>query len=161
MFDTILDLPVHVLVVHAVVVLGPLAALTALLYAAWPALRRLLRWPLLVLGAIAAGSVFVATRSGEELERRVLADPALSEAQVERIGAHTDLGEAALLPLVLMFVVIVVCALWALAPGAGLVGAVRIAAAVALGAVAVWALVAVVRAGHSGSSAVWLVTAGG
>ena len=49
-------LPLHPLVVHAVVVLGPLAALTGLAYAFVPRWRWLLRWPTL---ALAVGGVLV------------------------------------------------------------------------------------------------------
>ena len=59
--------PLHPLVVHAVVVLGPLAALTGLAYAVVPRWRWLLRWPLVVLAVVTAASAFLATQSGEAL----------------------------------------------------------------------------------------------
>ena len=60
-------LPLHPLVVHAAVVFAPLAALNALLYAAVPRWRWLLRWPLVVLTLVAVGSALVAAASGESL----------------------------------------------------------------------------------------------
>ena len=56
--------PLHPLVVHAVVVLGPLAALTGLAYAAVPRWRWLLRWPLVVLAVVTAVTAFVAVVAG-------------------------------------------------------------------------------------------------
>ena len=70
-FDTILGLPVHPLVVHAVVVIVPLTALGAVAIALVP------RWSrrfgvLVVLGALAGtGAAFVAERSGKQLAARV------------------------------------------------------------------------------------------
>src|SRR6266540_2932876 len=48
-------LPLHPLVVHTAVIFGPLAALTALAYAALPRWRDRLRWPML--GMVLLGSV--------------------------------------------------------------------------------------------------------
>ena len=67
MFDTIGGLPVHALVVHAVVVLGPLAAVMLVAYTLKASWRRGLRWPTLALAAISAASAAVATSSGESL----------------------------------------------------------------------------------------------
>ncbi len=81
MFDLVDGLPVHPLVVHAVVVLLPLAALGTVLVALRPVWRvRLGPWVLL-LAALATASVPVATASGEALAERV-GDP----------GEHADLG---------------------------------------------------------------------
>src|SRR3954447_23494242 len=52
--ETVRGLPLHPLVVHAVVVLVPLAALGALVCAAWPAVRR-------YFGALVLGGALVAT----------------------------------------------------------------------------------------------------
>jgi hypothetical protein len=71
MFETVSGLPLHPLVVHAVVVIGPLSALGAVAYALVPRWRSWLRW-LVFLGALAtAGAAFVARQSGEFLESRV------------------------------------------------------------------------------------------
>ena len=84
--DVVLDLvngiPVHPLVVHAVVVLLPLAILGTIAVAVRPAWAVTYGW--LVVSAAAVSTVLcpVATSSGEELEKRV-GDP----------GAHAALGE--------------------------------------------------------------------
>ncbi len=82
MFDLINGLPIHPLVVHAVVVLLPLAVLGAISIAVRPAWR--LRFGPLVIADAAIATVLcpVATSSGESLEARV-GDP----------GQHAALGE--------------------------------------------------------------------
>jgi uncharacterized membrane protein len=81
-FDVINGLPVHPLVVHAVVVLLPLAALGTIAIAVRPAWRA--RYGPLVVGAAVISAVLcpVATSSGESLERHV-GSP----------GDHAELGD--------------------------------------------------------------------
>jgi type III secretory pathway component EscS len=74
-----------VLVVHAVVVLIPLAVLCAVVIAVWPAARHRYRWPVLGLTALATIFVPVATASGDGLEH------SLPESAL--ISAHTQLGD--------------------------------------------------------------------
>ena len=68
MFDSIGNMPLHPLVVHAVVVGAPLAALLGFLFVV-PRFRAWSRWPLAIVavGAFAAG--LVAKESGEGLQR--------------------------------------------------------------------------------------------
>ena len=61
-------LPLHALVVHAAVVFGPLSALAGVLYAVVPRWRDALRWPLVVVVAVALGAIWVAFLSGEQVE---------------------------------------------------------------------------------------------
>ncbi|MCY7396435.1 MAG: hypothetical protein LH468_09850 [Nocardioides sp.] len=61
-------LPLHALVVHAAVVLGPLAALAGVLYAAVPRVRDRFRWPLVALAAVALVSIWVSYLSGEQVQ---------------------------------------------------------------------------------------------
>jgi hypothetical protein len=81
-FDLINGLPVHALVVHAVVVLLPLACLGTLAIALRPAWRE--RYGALVVACAAAATALipVATSSGEALEHRV-GNP----------GEHAELGD--------------------------------------------------------------------
>ena len=60
-------LPLHALVVHAAVVLSPLAAVLALAYVVLPRWREWLRWPVVALAVPAAVAVWVAHLSGERL----------------------------------------------------------------------------------------------
>jgi multidrug transporter EmrE-like cation transporter len=58
-------LPLHILVIHAAVVFGPLAALCAIAYVVVPRYRDLLRWPTLVLTVIAVGAIWAAYLTGQ------------------------------------------------------------------------------------------------
>ncbi|WAC53948.1 DUF2231 domain-containing protein [Gordonia sp. SL306] len=83
--NTVNGLPAHPLLVHAVVVLVPLASLMAVLAVLWPAARRRLEFlvPLAALAALIA--VPLATSAGEALEARV--------PHTEAVEHHTQLGE--------------------------------------------------------------------
>ena len=153
MFDTVLGLPVHALVVHAVVVLVPLAALGVAAIALVPRWRE--RYGVLVLLITTAGLVMVpvATLSGSELRDRLDAGGVVKD-QIER---HADLGALVIWPTL---------ALWLLAVAlvvltrrgrtdrvvTGVVVLAVLAAAASAGAV--------VRVGHLGSIAVWSCTIG-
>lgn len=85
---TLNGLPAHILLVHAVVVLLPLAALLLVLSAVWPAARAKLAGPNAILSVVVLALVPVTTDAGEWLERRLPSTPL--------IRAHTDLGDTAL-----------------------------------------------------------------
>lgn len=173
---TIANLPAHPLVVHAVVVLLPLAALGGLLMAALPSLRRRFGVAVLLLAAAGVGSVPVATRTGSELKSVLPPNNPLIEA-------HEQRGEE-LLPYALAFGIAVVLLVIAgrladrersttqaatvstvstvsNSEGTGATAAPRTWRRVALVAAALVAFTAVavtvqvVRTGHSGSTAVW------
>lgn len=153
MFDTINGSPVHPLVVHAIVVLLPLAAVGTI------AIVLVRRWrvtygPLVVGGALLSTVLIpMATASGEALEERV-GDP----------GRHAELGEQ-LLWFSLPLLVLVAALVWiewraSRVSDVGLGTAARsrtwtnvIAALSVVAAVAV--SVQVVRVGDSGAKAVW------
>jgi uncharacterized membrane protein len=84
-------LPVHVLLVHAVVVLVPLAVLSTVLIALWPAARRRHGWLAVAVTTVATLAIPLTTSSGEGLEAHLPRDPL--------IAAHTHLGDE-LLPFV-------------------------------------------------------------
>lgn len=143
MFDLINGLPVHPLVVHAVVVLLPLAILGTLAIVARPAWRQHYG-PLVVFVALGATILIpVATSSGEALEKHV-GDP----------GQHARLGDQLIwfaLPLLLM----VACLVWAdrrlqvrRTTALRLLAAGAVVAALATG-------VQVYRVGDSGARAAW------
>jgi len=155
-FDYIFGLPMHALVVHAVVVLVPLSVLSAMAYAVRPAWRRLLRWPTAA-GAVVSGiSAFVAAESGEALQRRVLAvRAATTDSQL--LGQHVQWGDRAKVACA-VFMVVTLLALWFARPPEeeaprGHVTDVVASTAVVVAAVA--SLVTVVLAGHAGSAVVW------
>jgi uncharacterized membrane protein len=78
-------LPLHPLVVHAVVVLVPMALLGALLVAVWPAGRPRWAWPVVVLTTAAVVAIPFATSTGEGLEHNLPRTPA--------IATHAELGD--------------------------------------------------------------------
>lgn len=81
-------LPLHVLFIHFVVIVVPLAALLTVLVAAWPASRRRIGIvaPLVALAALI--SIPITVEAGEWLEDRVAQTPLLEE--------HAELGETLL-----------------------------------------------------------------
>ena len=97
--------PLHPLVVHAAVILGPATALTAIAYAVLPGWRWLIRWPMVALAAATVGAVFLAKVAGQELlEQRA---SQLSRLDVAQIAVHQERGNV-LLWVALGFLVIAV-----------------------------------------------------
>jgi Predicted membrane protein (DUF2231) len=72
---TIAGIPAHPLVVHAVVVLLPLAAVGTLVVAARPVWRRQLGIWVLLLAFAGVAAVPVATQTGEQLQRALGSNP--------------------------------------------------------------------------------------
>lgn len=148
MFDLVNGLPVHPLVVHAVVVLLPLAVLGTVAIVAKPRWR--VTYGPLVVGITALGTVLlpVATSSGEALEKHV-GDP----------GKHAELGDQ-LIFFAIPLLVISLALVWLerrkgagkppVGPGAlpTVVAGLAVVAALATG-------VQVVRVGDSGAQAAW------
>jgi predicted membrane protein DUF2231 len=85
---TVNGLPAHILLVHAIVVLLPLAALLLVLTAVWPAMRRRLAGPNVILSVIVVALVPVTTSAGEWLEHRI--------AETPLVRTHTELGDTAI-----------------------------------------------------------------
>jgi uncharacterized membrane protein len=152
MFDLINGIPVHPLVVHAVVVLLPLAIVGTIAIVLRPEWRA--RYGVLVVAAAAAATALipVATSSGEALEKHV-GDP----------GKHAALGDQLIwfaLPLLVLVAALVYLdrrrgsATDADVPSRSGSGAMR-----AIGVLAVVAAVAagvqVYRVGDSGARAAW------
>lgn len=142
MFDTINGLPVHVLIVHVVVVLLPLSAIGAIIVACIPRWSR--RFGVLVwIGAlISLVAAFVAQESGEQLAQRV-------GVPMQHMDAGMQVKFYAAGLLVVTFI------LWLLdrkaqkrSPIAAIVAVLCVIAALA----AIWGTF---RAGDSGSQAVW------
>jgi uncharacterized membrane protein len=146
--------PLHPLVVHAVVVLGPLAALTGLAYAVVPKWRWLLRWPLVVLAVVTAVAALLAVAAGEDL---LAARPELAPLVEE----HAERGEW-LRSVAVIYAVVSMLAAWALGGTSALASGkgaretrFGIPVAAVLVVTAVGLLVLLFLAGDSGSRAVW------
>lgn len=137
-------LPLHPLVVHAAVVLGPLAALTALASLV-PRWRDLLRWPMAVLAVVATGAIVLAYFSGGDF---LDSKPELRTSP--QVQDHEELGEQ-LLWISLAFGAVAVVAGWLRTR----TGPVRVVLDVLLAVAAVVLLVWVFRTGEAGARAVW------
>jgi hypothetical protein len=75
------------LYIHAAVVLVPILALLAVLYAVWPASRRHIRWTLVAFAVATPGAVFFAKESGEKLAERLFPSPLAGP-----VAEHADLA---------------------------------------------------------------------
>lgn len=158
------NLPVHPLVVHAVVVLVPLAILGALTVMAWPAARRRYGWLVVTVAATATATIPIATSTGEGLQHRL--------PRTTAIQTHAQLGDQLLVFVAGLFVVLAAfiylhhrnhAAARHEGPGttaapARLTGGTRIAATVLATLVVVLAVISAVqvyRIGDSGAQAAW------
>ncbi|MFP5336821.1 MAG: DUF2231 domain-containing protein [Actinomycetes bacterium] len=140
MLDTFAGLPVHVLLVHLVVVGAPLMALLTVLVAARPAWRRRFAWPVVVADAALSVVVFVTAAAGRELQQRLGGQVALEHAE------HGDRLRWLAVGLVVAAVLVAL---------AGERRAVGLAATVVAVVAAVAVTVGVVLTGHSGTESVW------
>jgi hypothetical protein len=142
-FDTVAGLPVHALVVHAVVVLLPLMALATIAVAARSGWRGLARY-VVAANVLVLAMAFVARQSGEKLQARLVG---LSNAPVAE--DHEKYGKQ--LWLFALFLV-VAAALVLLAVDRPALGPVVLVVAVVAGLSAIgWT----VLTGDSGARAVW------
>jgi len=149
-FDAIGDLPLHPLVVHAVVVGIPLALLLAVLFAL-PRFRSTARWPLAVVAVGSAVLTIVAKESGEGLRR------ALGLVPGNPVGDLITQHEALAQQLAWMTVVVAVLAVLnvvLVSRGAENKTVDRVLPVVLIVA-ALLATIWVVRTGDIGSRAVW------
>jgi hypothetical protein len=150
--NELLGLPLHPLIVHATVVMVPLAALTVVLSAAWPRFRS---WagPLPVgISAAALTLIPLSTSTGETLERHVERSALLEK--------HTQLADG-LLPWTIALLVTSVVGYgihWRHGRG----HAARRAAVITVAVLSVLAAsgtgVQIARIGHSGARAAWADT---
>lgn len=154
MFDSIGGLPLHPLVIHAVVVGAPLAALLGLMFAV-PRFRNWSRWVVALVAIGTFGASLVAKESGEALQRQLGITP--DDGSVgQLIEKHSMLADQLVWVLAGYAVLAVLNAL--VVTRAGRVGAVRaidriLPVLLVVGAVLV--LVWCYRVGDAGARAVW------
>jgi hypothetical protein len=155
-FDTFAGLPLHILLVHLMVVLGPLTAIAVLLHAFWPAARRRLGVVTPLGGLVVLVLTPITVEAGEYLQAAVGTTPALA--------THVERGEGLLPWSIALFTVSLAEWLWwrfALGPafGARLTPSVRWGGTVVLwiaaAVIAVVFIVDIVLIGDSGARAVW------
>jgi len=148
--------PLHPLVVHAVVVFVPLAALGALAMVV-PRWRWLARWPTLLLALGATAATYVATVTGAHLEHE------RGLEQLALVRTHVEWGRRLMIAM-WIFAGVVISAFWVLphvtrlsggrdrsSPVAALVVPVQVLLVVT----AIAVLVLVVLTGDAGARAVW------
>lgn len=145
-------IPLHPLFVHLTSVAVPVAALTAIVVAVWPAARRWLAVGAPIIGLVALVSVPLATSSGEWLEHR--------EQETALLERHTELADGLLPWSTAVFVLLVLWWGWhrfgtARVTSGGTLRAVAIVVPVALIAVGVVSMIEVVVIGHAGAESVW------
>ncbi len=160
-------LPTHPLVVHAPVVLLPLAAIGVVVMLVRHEWYLRYRWATLVVGAVGALGATVAASTGEELEHEVARGLGADAQRV--LHEHVEAGDAARAVAIVFALVLAAYVLvpWFLARRAGLPDAgaetpmaVRdrrirhgLAALTVMAAAA--SVVTVIDAGHSGATSVW------
>lgn len=151
---SIFGLPAHALIVHAVVVLLPLAAVALIVSAVVPRTRRIAAPLALCLALVATVAVFLAEQSGEVLEGQV--------KETSLVRAHTHAADE-VLPWALG-TVFVALGVTVAEPVRRTLGkpSPRVANAVIVGLsliAGVGATVTVIDVGHSGAKATWDNTA--
>lgn len=144
---TVGGLPLHPLVIHAAVILIPLAGLTAIGYL-HPRWRDRLRWPLAALGVLSVVLALVAVTSGRDLldERFQGVTGALSD----QLEEHEELG-VRLRNATFVFAALAVATAWWHPRRGGVQHLLAVLTALAGGVV----LVLAILAGDSGARAVW------
>ncbi|GLW06360.1 hypothetical protein Misp01_14900 [Microtetraspora sp. NBRC 13810] len=151
MFDEILGLPAHALIIHAAVVLTPLAVLLSLAYALVPGWRDRMTWAVVPLAVIAPATVLAARQSGEAMKDRVFGGQPPSGLLGDRVAEHESYATPLLLSSLGLGVAVLVLVFAAARLG-------RAVAGVLSGLIVVLSLVVgfyVLRAGHTGATAVW------
>jgi hypothetical protein len=138
-FDTVLGLPVHALVVHGVVVLLPLMAIITAVVACVPRWRARAAWPVAVIDAGMVVMTFVARQSGQALQTRL-------GGQIAQ--EHAAIGKNLIWFALAMFLTSLVVAVMRRSRRAT-AGAVL---TVVAGVFVVWWTV---RVGHTGADALW------
>lgn len=141
--------PLHPLVVHAAVVFGPLAAVSALLYVGWPKRRDQLRWVTLVLVLIGTGAIWAAYLTGNNFFSSSRFDH-FSGAALDRIHTHQNYART-LRWITTGFAVVTILATWL----HDRTGPTRIVLGVLVAIGAVLTLVWTILTGDAGARAVW------
>jgi uncharacterized membrane protein len=146
--DTVFGIPLHPLLVHAVVVLVPLSVLGTVVIALVPRWRGAYGWLVVAASAVSFAAVPLTTRSGEDLKESL----SLGGPVLEKVNEHQQMGERVIWAVGAMFVLDL---LLMLAHRAGRPTGQRTALAVLATVAALASLVLVLITGHLGSTAVW------
>jgi hypothetical protein len=91
-FNTILGIPAHPLLIHAAVIFIPLLIVGAIVYAAWPPFHSRIGWAVLALAIVAPFSALFAKLSGQDLRNRLIARHEVSPKGLAQITQHNSYG---------------------------------------------------------------------
>jgi hypothetical protein len=94
-FEEILNIPAHPLIVHAAVVFVPLQIAIAFAYALVPFVRRYTAWAVLGLAVAAPAAAWAAKKSGEALKNRLIDRGLTSDQILAQINQHNDYADVA------------------------------------------------------------------
>jgi hypothetical protein len=123
MFEEVLGIPAHPLIIHGAVVFVPLQLLGAVVYAFLPGLRPRVGWAVMALAVVGPAAAWVARLSGQALEQRMIDNGVRDATVLGGINQHQDYGNktawAALALGVLTIVFIVLVRRSAPAPAGG------------------------------------------
>jgi uncharacterized membrane protein len=147
---TIIGLPAHALLVHAIVVLAPLTALLEILCAFWPAARRRLVWLVLAFAVITTALTPLTTAAGNWLYDQLGNDSAILQTHKERGGWMIYFSVALLIVAIALAVMH-----WLASRSENPRTVATVVVAVLALAVGVSSIITVVRIGDSGAHAVW------
>jgi uncharacterized membrane protein len=154
-FDQIGGLPVHVLVLHAAVVLIPLLALGALVYAVVPRWRSRIGWAVLLLAIVAPLCAFVTRESGLKFYNRVVGRGVSAKGR-ELLDQHMSFGTRTMWFSIALGVVTLVMVVATLRrPRTSLPRVADIGLGVIMVALAAISGYYVLRTGDSGAHVVW------
>lgn len=149
-------LPAHILLVHGVVVFGPLAGLGAVVYGLARPTRRYLAWPLGALALILAPMALLTAAAGEQLRA--------TRGATDAIAAHARQGDIMKVTAVVFLFLVLLMLAATFTPLAGRIPALAALqgsrparfVALALGVLAgLFVIYQSVITGHSGSYSVW------
>jgi hypothetical protein len=91
-FEEILGIPAHPLIIHAAVVFVPLQVLGALVYAFLPRWRHHVIWAVAALVVVAPGAALLAKLSGDALRARLVRRNEVSPESLTAIDTHRSYG---------------------------------------------------------------------
>ncbi|GII88083.1 hypothetical protein Ssi03_60730 [Sphaerisporangium siamense] len=151
MFEEVLGLPAHPLIVHTAVIFIPLLAVGSVVYGVVPRWRPALGWAVAALGVAAPLTAFAARQSGEAFQERLFSGGAPEGAMAQRIQEH----ESFALPLLLTSIGLGAVALLLVYSAARLGKTATTVLSVLTVPLALAAGFYVLRAGHTGATAVW------
>lgn len=145
-FYSITGIPVHPLVVHAAVVLVPLAAAMGVACVLRPSWAKKYLWLAVAFAGMGAVASFIAKESGEQLERQV-GEPGFD---------HAEYGD--LMPLVAGLLLLCLGAMWLAmkkSADSDSRSPLVLVTSIAVVGAAIFATVWMVLVGHSGAKSVW------